>query len=133
MTTGFAVTPFGPGPGDRREGTPSGTDSPRGRGAYRGSGGRGRGFGWKEQRTPSGAQTPVTGVGFRGKGKNRENGTSPGSRSTVGRGIGTGEVRWGGGAAPMFVKAGELFKDGEVGLVIRDQSMRTYLEQEGNG
>lgn len=42
--------------------------------------------------------------------------------STVGRGIGTGEVIWGGRkGAPMFVKAGELFKDGEVDVITMDE------------
>lgn len=54
----------------------------------------------------------MTGLGFKGKGKAREDPIR--SSPAPGRTLRSGEVIWGGGAAPLFVKAGELFKDGEV-------------------
>jgi len=36
--------------------------------------------------------------------------------------VGRGGVTWGGGPAPLFVKAGELFKDGEVEVITFDKS-----------
>lgn len=29
--------------------------------------------------------------------------------------------RWGGGLAPLFIKAGELFKDGEVDVITQEE------------
>ena len=51
----------------------------------------------------------MIGLGYRGKGKQA-------ARSTVGK----DSVTWGGGPAPLFVKAGELFKDGEVDVITVD-------------
>ena len=49
----------------------------------------------------SGSATPAAGLGYH---KDTQS-----ERSTTRK----EGVKWGGGAAPMFVKAGELFKDGE--------------------
>ena len=65
----------------------------------------------------------MTGLGYPGKGKGVDKRAYPDSRGgyksgdTVGR---TG-VMCGGGAAPLFVKAGELFKDGEVDIISIDK------------
>ncbi|CAK9779423.1 hypothetical protein CC85DRAFT_289648 [Cutaneotrichosporon oleaginosum] len=54
----------------------------------------------------SGAATPITsGIGYHRRGPR-----------TAAREI-DGVVTWGGGGAPLFVKAGELFRDGEVDVV----------------
>ncbi|WRT64174.1 uncharacterized protein IL334_001103 [Kwoniella shivajii] len=127
---GFNVQPFGPPPAD------SGGFTPRGRGGYT-PGGRGRGF--QQNRgphqnpsTPSGAATPVRGLGFRdqvpttrAKGDHRGLGVG---HSTVGKGIGTGTVTWGGGKAPLFVKAGELFKEGEVDIITMGEDHKLHVQ-----
>lgn len=57
----------------------------------------------------SGTATPITsGLGYHKSGPR-----------TAAREI-DGVVTWGGGFAPLFVKAGELFRDGEVDVVKRD-------------
>lgn len=67
----------------------------------------------------------MTGLGFHGKGHAFKNAELPGSaksagapgartRMVLGDTVGKNGVTWGGGAAPLFVKAGELFKDGEL-------------------
>lgn len=154
LWTGFNVTPYG---STESPGTPHGYGRGRGRGAGAGGSGgsytprgrgRGGGLGFNADRlhTPqstsaqdspgaSGSATPVTGIGYKGKGKSAlpgaadmgTSGAPPGRMtSTVGRGIGTGDVTWGGRkGAPMFIKAGELFKDGEVDLVTGDQGKLT--------
>lgn len=38
-------------------------------------------------------------------------------------------VFWGGGAAPIFVKAGELFKDGEVDILKVDKGVLIIIVQ----
>lgn len=104
----------------------------------RGRGGRGRGGGRGQHGSPaqamSGRTTPDTagengGGGGRAGSSGRGGAASRGARgglgsssanrpstSTVGQGLDKtgGVVLWGGGAAPRFVKGGELFKDGEV-------------------
>jgi hypothetical protein len=40
--------------------------------------------------------------------------------------VGKQGVFWGGGAAPIFVKAGELFKDGEVDILKVDKGLSVY-------
>lgn len=112
FTTGY-VQPFGPT-----------SDSPSGRGSQTPRGrGRGRGGFANTKSTPgpdSGQSTPVRGLGHRGgrgglgaRGKEQSLGYKV--TSTVGR----EGVTWGGRGAPLFVKAGELFKDGEVDVVKR--------------
>lgn len=172
-STGFSVNPFGPStPGA------SGSQTPRGRGRGRGRGGGdnstpGRGGasshtngagghtlgGAESPGPPSGVSTPVTGLGYPGRGgatgsRGRGVGRGAGSASTshhAGLGLGSSRlgdnatptgsassskskmhvkstvgregVTWGGGrGAPLFVKAGELFKDGEVDVVKMDES-----------
>lgn len=72
---------------------------------------------------PSGARTPATGgLGYHVSAGSR---LGVGSRRTPGvmtpqRVDSSGVVFWGGHGAPLFVKAGELFKDGEVDVVKRD-------------
>ena len=68
----------------------------------------------------------MTGLGYHGHGHSFRNGDVPGSgrtealqrgarrRMVLGDTVGKNGVTWGGGAAPLFVKAGELFKDGEL-------------------
>jgi hypothetical protein len=53
-----------------------------------------------------------SGLGFRGK----EPTSGYKAKSTVGR----EGVMWGGRGAPLFVKGGELFKDGEVDIIKQD-------------
>ncbi|WVQ70948.1 hypothetical protein IAR50_000473 [Cryptococcus sp. DSM 104548] len=36
---------------------------------------------------------------------------------------------WGGGAAPLFVKAGELFKDGEVDVITQDEDKEIHVDK----
>ncbi len=116
---GFSVAPYGPNSGH----TPSPGEL-SGRGGYTPPGrgrGRGRGFSspFRDGHTPhtpqSGSATPVTGLGYH-KGKQVD-------RSTGGK----GGVKWGGGAAPLFVKAGELFKDGEVEVITIDSGMSSLV------
>jgi len=44
-------------------------------------------------------------------------GGNGGRKRGYGDTVGKSGVTWGGGAAPLFVKAGELFKDGEVDII----------------
>lgn len=74
--------------------------------------------------TPSGARTPVTGLGIprpaAGSLLRGAIGTARGKapiRAMQPRQTRDGQVLWGGRGAPLFVKAGELFKDGEVDTV----------------
>ncbi|BEI93595.1 uncharacterized protein CcaverHIS019_0600540 [Cutaneotrichosporon cavernicola] len=93
---GFAsVQPFGPGEErDRRE-------VPRRVRSFAPHGG--------QSGNASGTATPITsGLGYHRSGPR-----------TAAREVG-GVVTWGGGGAPLFVKAGELFRDGEVDVVKRD-------------
>ncbi|WWD17876.1 hypothetical protein CI109_102320 [Kwoniella shandongensis] len=131
---GFNVAPFGPSP------VPSGISTPRGRGGFPSRGGRGRGggggrggqFGTPQPRTPSGTATPIRGLGYRdaptARGKGDHRGLGLGKTSTVGRGIGTGDVMWGGGMAPIFVKAGELFKEGEADVITMTEDHVVHVE-----
>ena len=111
MYVGFSVLPHG----DRSPGISF--EGGRGGSTLRG---RGRGGGLAsshriQQHTlssDSGVSTPVTGLGYHKHGP-----PSSLSRSTIGK----AGANWGGGAAPLFVKAGELFKDGIVDVVRRDR------------
>ncbi|KAK8865942.1 hypothetical protein IAR55_001091 [Kwoniella newhampshirensis] len=139
---GFNVTPFGPSPVPSGISTPRRSDTFHSRGVRGGRGGGGLSRGGhlgtpsasaQEPRTPSGAATPVHGLGYhdpaltsRSKGDHR--GLGLGKTSTVGRGIGTGEVRWGGGMAPIFVKAGELFKEGEADVITMTPDHHFHVE-----
>ena len=100
----------------------------------RGFGGRGRNRGAshtsgtsRESFQPrSGSSTPVSGLGFRGKGHSFRSGLGldaipRGANKPIGATVGKSGITWGGGAAPLFVKAGELFKDGEVDVVTVDK------------
>jgi hypothetical protein len=62
-----------------------------------------------------GAATPATGLGFGGVRAVRE-------RERTAIRVRAGVTYWGGGSggAPLFVKAGELFREGEVDVVKRD-------------
>ncbi|WWC86279.1 uncharacterized protein L201_001152 [Kwoniella dendrophila CBS 6074] len=144
---GFNVQPFGPSipstPDDRgnqtprRGGIPKGLFQPHNRGNPNES----------QPQTPSGAATPVHGLGFhdekskskktndqhdltRSKGDHRGLGLGSGSfNSTVGKGLGQGKaVTWGGGKAPLFVKAGELFKDGEAEVITIGKDNKLHIE-----
>ena len=115
-TKGYTVAPFGSGSANAQ--TPS--DTPRGRGFTTGGG-------HQHPHTPRsqealGSATPMTGLGFHGNGKGKAPSRAEG---TVGRGIGNGggSVIWGGGRAPLFVKASELFKDGEGDVITIDRGM----------
>ncbi|WVR05912.1 hypothetical protein IAU60_002938 [Kwoniella sp. DSM 27419] len=156
---GFSVQPFGgpsaPPPIDQPTGF-----TPRGRGGF---GGRGRGRGSTPNAsrgghqfnqtpsraaaaqaetpgsgTPSGAATPVHGLGFRKSESplvpaTRKHGDHRGlglGRSTVGKGVSrdSGVVTWGGGFAPLFIKAGELFKTGEADVITLDDENKLHVE-----
>jgi hypothetical protein len=143
---GFSVDPFGAPAGSTPDNTSfRGRGRGRGRGAFASHGKKHGGLGHDAQRvkdgegsgaphtpssapsapdTPSGARTPVTGLGI----------PRPAAGSLISGAIGTargkapiramqprqtrdGQVLWGGRGAPLFVKAGELFKDGEVDTV----------------
>ncbi|WWC99711.1 hypothetical protein V866_006616 [Kwoniella sp. B9012] len=129
---GFNVQPFGPS-----SSASPGPSTARGRGSQTPRG-RGRGFsshhrgGHQQPATPSGVATPVHGLGFhehepdtRTKGDHRGLGSG---RSTVGKGLGTGTVTWGGGRAPLFVKAGELFKEGEADVITMGEDHKLHVE-----
>ena len=85
-------------------------------------GGRGRGFPSPLRNTRhdsdphsavhTGSTTPVAGLGYHKEKQVK--------RSTVGDPRGT--TIWGGGDAPLFVKAGDLFKDGTVEVITLDRS-----------
>lgn len=93
LTAEIQVEPFGPQtPRDM-------PDRPREQFRGRGRGIRG-GIGLGRTTPSSGARTPTTGLGS-------------GSRRHPAI-ILDGVVTWGGGWAPLFIKAGELFRDGEV-------------------
>lgn len=128
--TGYEVAPFGPESGGPQ--TPGNPYTPRGRGRGGGGGGfRGRGGGRggfnDAKSTPVGSRTPVTGLGYHGQGHkfssepitlNRDMlGGNGGRKRGLGDTVGKNGVTWGGGIAPLFVKAGELFKDGEVDII----------------
>ncbi|WWC66293.1 uncharacterized protein I206_100194 [Kwoniella pini CBS 10737] len=129
---GFNVQPFGPTTSTSVPSTPHarGNQTPRGRGRglYQSNRGSNR-----NPDTPSGAATPVHGLGFhdekpdpRGKGNHRGLGSG---KSTVGQGLGTDTVTWGGrGKAPLFVKAGELFKEGEADVITMDEDNKLHVE-----
>ncbi|KAL1410593.1 squalene synthetase-like protein [Vanrija albida] len=96
------------------------------RGRGRGRGGGGGGVRPRAEHTPnatdtdapSGSRTPATGgLGYhRGAvGARRTPGTMTPTRTDA-----SGATLWGGHGAPLFVKAGELFRDGEVDVVRRD-------------
>ncbi|WVF70475.1 hypothetical protein IAT40_005265 [Kwoniella sp. CBS 6097] len=151
---GFSVQPFGPSPTPSGASTPRGG---RGAYTPRGAGGRGGGRGNTPSRggghhhhqnqphtpsslhtpqTPSGAATPVHGLGYhdvksevetRGKGDHRGLGMGH-AKSTVGKGMGNGTITWGGGKAPLFVKAGELFKDGEADVITMGKDHKLHIE-----
>ncbi|ORX35975.1 hypothetical protein BD324DRAFT_514435 [Kockovaella imperatae] len=89
-----------------------------------------------DKNTPSGSTTPVTGLGYHGRGHTfpSSRGFAP-DRAGIGGGgrrekhrsgdtVGKIGVSWGGGSAPIFVKAGELFKDGEVDVVTVEQDLQ---------
>ncbi|WVQ62170.1 uncharacterized protein L199_000308 [Kwoniella botswanensis] len=129
---GFNVQPFGPS-----SSVSPGPSTARGRGSQTPRG-RGRGFsshhrgGHQQPATPSGVATPVHGLGFhdhesdtRTKGDHRGLGSG---KSTVGKGLGTGTVTWGGGKAPLFVKAGELFKNGEADVITMGEDHKLHVE-----
>jgi hypothetical protein len=108
------VQPFGPSDSPSNRGSPH----PRGRG--RGRGGLGTNATPASPRVDSGSSTPVRGIGHRGRGaglgSDRPSSGYKG-KSTVGR----EGVTWGGRGAPIFVKSGELFKDGEVDIIRKDE------------
>jgi hypothetical protein len=114
LTCSGYVQPFGP------TDTPSSRGSPFPRGRGRGRGGLGATPTPASPRLDSGQSTPVRGLGHRGRGGGLGDRPSSGykGKSTVGR----EGVTWGGRGAPLFVKGGELFKDGEVDIVRRDES-----------
>ncbi|WVQ82761.1 hypothetical protein IAT38_004893 [Cryptococcus sp. DSM 104549] len=128
---------------------PFGDSAPRGRGSFNQRGGnRGRGQFTGPHQPPQnftphlshapGIATPnkVRGLGFHTPTEKRQPGGKvtqvPGSGgrlgSTVGKGLGDGTIYWGGGLAPLFVKAGELFKDGEVDIVTNDKDTGVSVE-----
>nr|XP_018267262.1 uncharacterized protein I303_01247 [Kwoniella dejecticola CBS 10117]OBR89420.1 hypothetical protein I303_01247 [Kwoniella dejecticola CBS 10117] len=131
---GFNVQPFGPSTSASEPSTPygRGSQTPRGRG--RGNPQFSRG-GHQPSRTPSGTATPKDGLGYhdskpkpdtRTKGDHRGLGSG---KSTVGRGLGADTVTWGGrGKAPLFVKAGELFKEGEADVITMGQDHKLHIE-----
>nr|XP_019049269.1 hypothetical protein I302_03051 [Kwoniella bestiolae CBS 10118]OCF28199.1 hypothetical protein I302_03051 [Kwoniella bestiolae CBS 10118] len=129
---GFNVQPFGPSPaGSPGPSTPSGRGSQTPRGRGRGSQPYNRGR-HHNPSTPSGSATSVHGLGFhdteadtRAKGDHRGLGSG---KSTVGKGIGTGTITWGGGNAPLFVKAGELFKEGEADVITMGKDHKLHVE-----
>lgn len=128
IEVGYNVAPFGPdttaSPGPSRgPGRGRGEFTPRGSGRGGGRGGRGGRGGATAGESPygSGSATPVTGLGYRRDDKHHGKHPRHGLGSTVGKGIGSGDVIWGGRGAPLFVKAGELFKDGEVDVITLDQ------------
>lgn len=109
------VQPFGPSD------SPSSRGSPLTRGRGRGGrGGLGANATTASPRVESGSSTPVRGIGHRsrggGLGSDRPSSGYKG-KSTVGR----EGVTWGGRGAPIFVKSGELFKNGEVDIIRKDQ------------
>lgn len=108
--TSGSVQPFGERRGRGRGGWSGPHQAP---GAERSQArpGRGRGLGFETPNTSasaSGAATPITG----GLGYHR--------RSPQVRVDKFGVVTWGGGIAPLFVKSGELFKEGEVDVVRKE-------------
>jgi hypothetical protein len=121
--TGF-VQPFGP------TDTPSNRGSPFPRGRGRGRGAFGASPSTASPKVASGSSTPVRGVGHRGGrgglGSDRPSAGHQG-KSTVGR----EGVTWGGRGAPLFVKGGELFKDGEVDIVRKDESESCHQSRSG--
>ncbi|ORY32323.1 hypothetical protein BCR39DRAFT_47178 [Naematelia encephala] len=125
---GYSVDSFGGAPSDspRGRGRGAGFGGNGGRGSYipRGAQGQRGGSSARGAFTPSGAATPVTGLGYHGKGKAPERGGRTLGKSTVGK----GGVIWGGGMAPLFVKAGELFKDGEVDVITIDEGEHIHVE-----
>ena len=60
-------------------------------------------------------------------------GGNGGRRRGLGDTVGKSGVTWGGGAAPLFVKAGELFKDGEADIIKVDPGEYCYISTFGLG
>jgi len=121
LTSGF-VQPFGP------TDTPSNRGSPFPRGRGRGRGGLGASTNSSSPQVASGSSTPVRGVGHRGRGGHGGLGSDRPSSGYKGKStVGREGVTWGGRGAPLFVKGGELFKDGEVDIVRKNESESCHL------
>jgi hypothetical protein len=119
LTLSGFVQPFGPTDSPSNRGSPF----PRGRGRGRGGLGASTNNNGASPNVTSGQSTPVRGVGHRGRGGHGGLGSDRPSSGYKGKStVGREGVTWGGRGAPLFVKGGELFKDGEVDIVRKDES-----------